>query len=100
MPPLIDDSGQRPFFEKMMEVSRQAYLQMVIDFPEQAQYIVTHAHYRRILAKMNLRECYHLFQLRTGPQAHFSLQKVMRKAMEAVITLHPVLFRYIQLRGS
>lgn len=100
VPPLIDDSGQRPFFEKMMEVSHQAYLQMVTDFPEQAQYIVTHAHYRRILAKMNLRECYHLFQLRTGPQAHFSLQKVMRKAMEAVITLHPVLFRYIQLRGS
>jgi thymidylate synthase ThyX len=100
IPELIDDSGQRLFFEKMMGVSQKAYLQMASDFPAQAQYVVTHAHYRRVLAKMNLRECYHLFQLRTGPQAHFSLQKVMRKAMEAVITLHPALFHYIQLRDS
>ena len=64
-----------------------------------AEYVVTHAHKRRVLSKLNLRECYHLFKLRTQPTAHFTLREVMGRALELASAEHPLLFSYLQLRG-
>ena len=66
--------------------------------PEVAQYAVTHAHNRRLLSKMNLRECYHLFKLRTSPMAHESIRQPMIEALRLVREVHPQLFRHLQLR--
>ncbi len=46
---------------------------------------------------MNARECYHVFKLRTSPQAHFTIRRVLQKAMELVSAKHPALFRHIGL---
>ncbi|MEK7777542.1 MAG: FAD-dependent thymidylate synthase, partial [Chloroflexota bacterium] len=67
--------------------------------PRAAEYLVTHAHRRRVLSKLNLRECYHLFKLRTGPEAHFSIRPVVSAAMREAQKVHPGLFRYLRLRS-
>ena len=64
------------------------------------EYLVTHAHLRRVLSKMNLRECYHLFKLRTSPQAHFTLRRVMQEALDLATQRHPLLFKYLRLRAA
>jgi thymidylate synthase ThyX len=66
--------------------------------PTVAQYAVTHAHYRRVVSKLNLRECYHLFKLRTSPMAHESIRVPMQEALRLVTEKHPKLFRQLQLR--
>ena len=66
--------------------------------PAVAQYMVTHAHNRRVISKLNLRECYHLFKLRTSPMAHESIREPMREAMRLVKEKHPQFFRHLQLR--
>ena len=66
--------------------------------PAVAQYAVTHAHNRRVLSKMNLRECYHLFKLRTSALAHESIREPMQKALHLAREKHPRLFRHLQLR--
>ena len=67
-------------------------------FPAVAQYVVTHAHNRRVISKLNLRECYHLFKLRTSPMAHESIREPMKQALRLVSEKHPQLFRHLQLR--
>ncbi len=67
--------------------------------PTVAQYAVTHAHYRRVVSKLNLRECYHLFKLRTSDMAHESISEPMKRALGLVQEKHAQFFRHLQLRN-
>lgn len=98
VPNLVKDSGLEKDFEQAMEVSAKSYQAISEHFSHVGGYLVTHAHLRRVLAKMNLRECYHLFKLRTSPQAHFTLRQVMTEAMILASNQHPLLFKFLRLR--
>ncbi len=98
LPDLIAQAGCEARFRKAIEEAEQAYRALCDAFPPQSAYIVTHAHYRRVLARMNIRECYHLFKLRTSPDAHPTLRKVMLEALESARAAHPLLFKHLRLR--
>jgi thymidylate synthase ThyX len=98
IPDLVVESGLKAEFEDAIRTAEDAYWHIYQFSPHVAQYLVTHAHYRRVLSKMDLRECYHLFKLRTSKQAHESIQAPMRDALDLVRKIHPKLFEYIQLR--
>jgi thymidylate synthase ThyX len=98
VPPLLREAGLGGVFREAMEASEAAFAGLAALSPMVAQYVVTHAHRRRLLSKMNLRECYHLFKLRTRPGAHFTIQDASRQALELVRGVHPLLVKYIQLR--
>ena len=97
-PPLLERAGLQGEFQEAMERVDKAFCQVYQFSPEVAQYLVTHAHKRRVLSRMNLRECYHLFKLRTQPQAHFSIRGPIEEAMRLVVQTHPSLFRHLKLR--
>ncbi len=97
-PDLFQEAGLQEPFEEAMEVSARAYHQVADHLPKVAQYLVTHAHRRRVLAKMNLRECYHLFKLRTQPTAHFTIQDLAMKMLDEARKVHPLLFHHLRLR--
>lgn len=99
VPPLVREAGVAGPFQEAMEASARACRRLAAELPHVAAYVVTHAHRRRVLAKMNLRECYHLFKLRTQPTAHFTLREAVRQAMELARQTHPLLFRHLRLRG-
>ena len=98
MPALLDEAGLKGEFDEAMDMTDKAFRQVSAELPNVAPYLVTHAHFRRVLAKMNLRECYHLFKLRTSPQAHESIRRPMGEALALVKKAHPALFRGIRLR--
>ncbi|MBI4298857.1 MAG: FAD-dependent thymidylate synthase [Chloroflexi bacterium] len=100
IPPLIERAGLKGQFEHAMRTVEAAFHRVAEKFPRQREYLVTHAHRRRVLSKMNLRECYHLFKLRTQPTAHFTLQEMARRSLALVEEKHPLLFRYLQLRSE
>jgi thymidylate synthase ThyX len=97
-PELIEQAGLSNEFSEVMEVSESGFWKLGRAYPLLAPYLVTHAHKRRVLTKMNLRECYHLFKLRTQRQAHFSIRLVMDKALHEAVKVHPNLFRHMPLR--
>ncbi len=99
VPPLVEEAGLKNSFKAAMDKVVAAYALVAKENPRLAEYLVTHAHNRRILCKMNLRECYHLFKLRTQPQAHFTIQEVAFKALDKVREKHALLFRHLQLRA-
>jgi len=99
-PSVIADAGQEGLFGDAMAKAEGVFLKIRDEVsPAAAQYAVTHAHNRRVIAKLNLRECYHLFKLRTSPMAHESIRLPMLKALDLAAEAHPSLFRYLQLRG-
>ncbi len=97
-PDLVRDAGIEELFDEAMGLVDQAFRRLSEVSPSLAQYVVTHAHRRRFLARMNLRECYHLFKLRTQPQAHFSIRGPVEAAMRQAVETHPALFKHLRLR--
>ena len=97
-PDLVSDAGLTDLFDEAMGRVNEAFLKLSEVSLSVAQYVVTHAHRRRFLAKMNLRECYHLFKLRTQPQAHFSIRIPVESAMRQAVSTHPSLFKHLRLR--
>lgn len=99
VPDLIDEVGLTAEFDNDMEIAHEAETKLAEISKNASQYVVTHAHLRRTLVKLNLRECYHLFKLRTQQSAHFTIRRVAFAALAAVQEVHPGLFKYLQLRN-
>ena len=99
VPDLIKESGLRDKFTEATGESERVHqnLRQAMS-PVVAQYVVTHAHNRRLLSKLNLRECYHLFKLRTSSEAHESIRGPMLEAMRLAVEKHPQFFGHLQLR--
>ncbi len=97
-PFVVEEAGAAGLFHEAMAKADRAYLRLAEEFPAVAEYVVTHAHKRRLLAKMNLRECYHLLKLRSAEQAHFTIREIALKCLDELRRVHPLLIKFIQLR--
>ena len=98
VPDLLVDAGLKAEFQEAVAQGESAFRAVHNYSPLVAQYLVTHAHYRRVLCKMNLRECYHLFKLRTSELAHFAIRGPVLQAMKLAVETHPGLFHHLRLR--
>ena len=99
VPSVVRDGGLADVFDEAIGQAEAAFWGVSEFSPLVAQYLVTHAHNRRVLSKLNLRECYHLFKLRTSTMAHASIREPVKEAMRLAAEVHPRLFRHLQLRG-
>ncbi|HEU0021703.1 MAG TPA: FAD-dependent thymidylate synthase [Dehalococcoidia bacterium] len=97
-PEVIAEAGLTEVYQGAMELVDRGSQSIAEFSPLVAQYLVTHAHYRRVLVQMNLRECYHLFKLRTSELAHFAIREPILEAMKLVVAVQPQLFRHLRLR--
>ena len=100
VPEEVADAGLSGEFDAIVAEVEGVFWKVHEVSPAAAQYLATHAHNRRVLSKLNLRECYHLFKLRTSGMAHFSIREPMLDAMRQAVEVHPNLFRALQLRDS
>ena len=98
VPSVITETGNDKLMSDAVDTAEQTFRAIYQVSPDAAQYAVTHAHYQKLLSKMNLRECYHLFRLRTSPNAHESIREPVTQAMRLVKEKHPSLFQHLQLR--
>ena len=98
VPPLLGDAGLGDDYLKAMEYSEEGFLRVSRELPLAGQYLLTHGHNRRILSKLNLRECYHLFKLRSSRQAHEAIRGPILEAMRLAAEAQPQLFRWLRLR--
>ena len=98
VPSLIRDAGAQGIFNDAIAASERAFQSLHGHSPVLAQYLATHAHLQRVLSRLNLRECCHLFKLRASRQAHASIRRPITEAMRQVVAVQPELFRHLQLR--
>ena len=98
VPFVVEQAGLSGDFDAAIAVAGEAFWKLHEFSPVVAQYLVTHAHNRRVLSKLNLRECFHLFKLRTSEMAHFSIREPVSEALRLSFEVHPYFFRHLQLR--
>ncbi len=96
-PRLIVEAGLRDRYEEAMDAAAEMHEKLRAFRPEIAQYVVPNACRRRVLARFNLREAYAFCQLRSAPNAHFSMRRVAQQVYEAIREVHPRLSAYMHL---
>jgi thymidylate synthase ThyX len=78
-------------YKDCMYKSREAYENISKNMPDEAQYVVNFAYRYPYFIRLNLREAYHLIELRTVPQGHPDYRNVCQKMFEQIKHIHPIL---------
>ncbi len=76
MPIEFQTVGLDKEFSQMMEKVKKAHDQVLLQFPNESQYLTTMANYTRWYMGMNLREAFWFTELRSVPQGHFSYRTI------------------------
>jgi len=82
---LLDD------YRRAMDAARDTYEKIARENPALAGYVVPNGYLRRFLMTLNLREAFHLCELRARPNAHFAMRVVALHLAELVRKVHPLL---------
>lgn len=97
VPRLMVEAGLESAYEHAMDMASTTYDRLCGVNPHIAQYVVPNGFHRRVLAQFNLREAFAFCQLRTAPNAHFSIRKIASRVAEEIRRVHPLLSAYMHL---
>jgi thymidylate synthase ThyX len=75
-PELAEEAGVGALFDETMERSAALHDAMLVPHPEQAPYAVAMAYRMRYNMQFNVREAFHMLELRSSPQGHPSYRRV------------------------
>jgi thymidylate synthase ThyX len=99
-PRLMVEAGLSSEYSAAMDAALRMYRPLKNLSPQVAQYIVPNGFHRRVLARFNLREAYAFCELRTAPNAHFSIRKIAAGVAEQIRRVHPLLTGFMRLGGE
>ncbi|NOY08630.1 MAG: FAD-dependent thymidylate synthase, partial [Spirochaetes bacterium] len=90
VPPVIKSSGLEDLIAKAYEISTKLFYKIHSEAGQAAQYILTNAHRRRILVKLDIRELYHISRLREDKYAQWEIRRVAEKMVELARDKYPL----------
>ena len=97
VPRLMIEAGYEEIYREVMEEVADSYRILAEWNPYVASYIVPNGYNRRVLMTLNLREVYHICELRSKPNAHFSMRRLALRMAEIVKEVHPLLASFLRL---
>ena len=97
VPRLFAEAGWEAAYRAALDAAGEAHQRLAAWNPDVAAYLVPNAYRRRVLLTANLREIFHLCELRAAPNAHFSIRRVALQIAEAIRGVHPILGAFLQL---
>ena len=95
IPEAIKEIGMDGFFEEIVDKTNQAYNAIKKEAPIAACYILTNAHRKRVLMRVNARELYHISRLREDAHAQWDIQNVSRAMTAQAKRVMPLTFGLI-----
>ncbi len=81
----------------LMDEAKKVYSAIALEMPMEAQYAIPRSFRIRYYMKMNLREVYHLTELRSQKQGHPDYRKIAQQMKMLVDQAHPLLTQYMQV---
>ncbi|HWQ14550.1 MAG TPA: FAD-dependent thymidylate synthase [Roseiflexaceae bacterium] len=90
-PPELVEAGLAGAYARALEAAAVVCQAIAADMPEEAQYAVPLAFRVRWRVRLNLREIYHLAELRSAPQGHPSYRRIAQEIYRQVAAVHPTL---------
>ena len=97
IPRAIAESTVLLEYKQVMQEVELTWQQISNEFPEVAAYLVPNAFNRRVLVNLNLRSAFHLLQLRTASNAHFSIRRVAQRMAEEIRRVSPLMSQFISV---
>jgi thymidylate synthase ThyX len=97
VPRAVTAAGFEPAYRQAMEKACQVYEQIAAAFPAVASYVVPNAFNRRVLMTFNLRSADHFIELRSAPQAHFSIRRIAQRLNEQIKAAAPYLGAHLRV---
>jgi thymidylate synthase ThyX len=97
VPRLMTEAGFEARYRQAMDAAGEAYRKLEDWNPEVAAYLVPNGYNRRVLMTLNLREAFHLCELRSAPNAHFSMRRLALQMAEQIREVHPLLAGFMRL---
>ena len=93
IPKEITDSGMEKDYKDCMYLSSNTYQNIAKTMPVEAQYAVNFAYKYPYFIKINLRELYHVIELRTTAQGHPDYRYICQQIFKKINEIHPLLTR-------
>ncbi|HTZ40694.1 MAG TPA: FAD-dependent thymidylate synthase [Syntrophales bacterium] len=90
VPPSIAAIGMEKPFRQMLARTEETFETIRRTSPLAAPYILTNAHRKRVLMKMNARELYHIARLRADRHAQWDIRQVTEKMLAVARTVMPL----------
>lgn len=88
-PQPLSDLGHAEAYQDAMLAARDAWHSMEERYPLEAQYAVPLGFRVRTLWTLNLRELFHVIELRSAKQGHTSYRRIAQGLYRTAITVHP-----------
>ncbi|MFH1520993.1 MAG: FAD-dependent thymidylate synthase [Candidatus Micrarchaeota archaeon] len=89
IPDEIIQAGFEKEFRAVMGKTKETYEKIEKKYPKEAQYIVPLAYNIRWYMKLNLREAYHLLELRSAMQGHRDYREIAQRMFKEIEKVHP-----------
>jgi len=92
IPPAVEAIDGRDDFLRVIEQTNEAYEQLARELEFGAEYILTNAHRRRVLLKVNARELYHISRLREDATAQWDIRQLATQMRKLAAQHYPLTF--------
>lgn len=92
-PDVADAPQTKAMYEQAMERAESLFRRMSPEMPAEAQYVVPMGFKVRYSMQMNLREAYHLCELRSGEAGHRDYRHTAQEIYQEIKAVHPELAR-------
>jgi thymidylate synthase ThyX len=96
IPPELEAAGLTEPYRAALERAAETVEMIADDLPEAAQYAVPFAFRIRWRVKLNLREAYHLLELRSSRQGHPTYRAIAQEMYRQIRQVHPALAEGMQ----
>nr|MBA3468478.1 FAD-dependent thymidylate synthase [Herpetosiphonaceae bacterium] len=99
-PAELVDAGLAARYAAALDNAADVIATIETDLPAAAQYLVPFAYRIRWRIKLNLREAYHLIELRAAPQGHPTYRAIAQEMFRQIQAVHPTLaeaMRFVDL---
>ncbi len=90
LPAEIVEAGYEKEFRDAMDAAKSAWERIAARHPREAQYVVPLAYRIRWQITLNLREAYHLCELRSMRQGHIDYRIIAQKMFKEIERVHPL----------
>jgi thymidylate synthase ThyX len=98
VPPHVKEAGLSHLFHTFIAEAEGVHREIAAWNPLVADYCVTNAHHRQVVATASLWELYHLINLRTSPEAQWDIRYTFEQLYRELKEKHPALFAHAQRR--
>lgn len=95
IPENIKEIGMSDHFQSIVDKTNEVYEAIKKEAPHAAPYVLTNAHRKRVLIRVNAREMYHISRLREDAHAQWDIQNLSRKMSEKAKEVMPLVCSFI-----